>query len=314
MRRFVFFVIGLAFIAAIVFYILTIPQTITAAELPQHTPDKKNGEYLFYAGGCASCHSAPPKGKGCEDLGSTEPTQLGGGRCLITPFGKFYVPNISSDKEKGIGGWSDAEFVTAMVRGVSPNGSHYYPAFPYTSYQKMRYEDLIDMKAYLDSLPAIQTDVPDHQLALPFQLRRGLGLWKMLYLDGKTFEPNDALSEKLNRGAYLTEGAGHCAECHTPRDLFGGMDMTKKFAGGPAPEGGGYIPNITPHETGIASWSVDELVNFFQTGFTPDFDSVGGTMAKVQENMSKLTNADLEAIAAYLKALKPIKSARSKSR
>ncbi len=147
---------------------------------------------------------------------------LAGGRCLKTPFGTFNVPNISPDKEHGIGNWSTLDFVTAMKLGIGPGGEHLYPAFPYTSYQRMRDEDLIDLKAYLDTLPASSNVVPPHELTFPFNIRRALGLWQLLYVDGKTFVPDPKASDEVNRGAYLVQGPGHCSECHTSRNLLGG--------------------------------------------------------------------------------------------
>ncbi|MDX1737727.1 MAG: c-type cytochrome, partial [Alphaproteobacteria bacterium] len=164
---------GIAILAAIIglaiFFIATMPQKIEAAALPNHTPDLQNGETLFWAGGCASCHAAP-KATGEDKL------VLSGGQKLETPFGTFVVPNISSNPDVGIGAWSNADFVTAMSKGVSPAGDHYYPAFPYENYQYMPLEDLIDLKAYLDTLPASDVASLDHELGFPFNMRRGLGL------------------------------------------------------------------------------------------------------------------------------------------
>lgn len=305
MRRLIKAGLILGVIGLGVFYVLTMPDTIDAAALPKHTADVKNGETMFYAGGCASCHAAPPAGK-CEDPAAPDKFNLAGGHCLKTPFGTFYVPNISPDKEDGIGAWSDADFVNAMAKGVAPDGSHYYPAFPYTSYQRMRYEDLIDLKAFIDTLKPVKSQVPDHDLPLPFKLRRGLGLWKLLYLDGEQLKPDPKQSAAINRGAYLVEGPGHCGECHTPRDLLGGLKRDKNMAGGPSPEGGDIIPNITPHDDGIGDWSAEDIVEALTSGATPSFDVLGGTMTKVQENMAKLSDEDRQAIAAYLLALPPI--------
>lgn len=297
--------------AAGLFYVLTMPSLLKAADLPKHEPDLKNGGYMFHAGGCASCHAAPASGK-CNTLKIQDELKLVGGRCLKTDFGTFYVPNISPDKESGIGGWSTLDFINAMARGVSPSGSHYYPAFPFTSYQRMKLEDLIDLKAYLNTLPPVKSDVPDHDLALPFRMRRGLGLWKLLYLDGKLFVPNASNSAAINRGAYLVQGPGHCGECHTPRNLIGGSLLDKAYSGASAAEGKGYVPNITPHKDGLKSWSKADIVELLETGFLPDFDVIGGAMTEVQENMAKLTAADREAIAGYLKSLKPIASKKKK--
>jgi len=284
------------------FWFLTAPRSLAASDLPDRKPDLANGAYMFIAGGCESCHAA--KGaKGDEQL------KLGGGQVLDTPFGKFHVPNISPDKEHGIGSWALLDFVNAMKLGVGPGGVHLYPAFPYTSYQRMKIEDLIDLKAYLDTLPAVANAVPPHELPFPFSFRRGLGLWQLLYVDGKTFVPDPQASEEANRGAYLVKGPGHCGECHTERNFIGGPMASLAYAGGPSPEGKGRIPNITPDkDTGIGSWSEDDIVNLLETGFTPSFDSVGGSMTAVIGNTSRLTAEDRHAIAAYLKSLPAIHS------
>lgn len=301
----------LAIVGGVAFYLLTIPGRVEASALPKHTPDIANGERLFYAGGCASCHAAPKDGK-CDTARYEDAHQLPGGRCLATPFGTFYAPNISPDAKAGIGAWSTADFVTAMTKGVSPDGRHYYPAFPYTSYQRMRLEDLIDLKGYLDTLPAVSSTVPAHDLALPFRLRRGLGLWKLLYLDGKPTVTAASADAKVERGRYLVEGPGHCGECHTPRGPLGGLDAGRWLAGGPAPEGRGWIPNITPAKDGLADWSAGDIVSALETGMLPDGDSFGSSMVAVQENMAKLPAEDREGIAAYLKSLPAIANPRPK--
>ncbi|MBN8993696.1 MAG: cytochrome c [Rhizobiales bacterium] len=300
LRKLLILVVGLAAIGGGAFYVLTIPRTLAATDLPDHKADLANGETMFWAGGCESCHAAVDA-KG-EDL-----KKLGGGRSLATPFGTFHVPNISSDKEHGIGAWSTLDFVNAMKMGIGPGGTHLYPAFPYTSYQRMKIEDLIDLKGYLDTLPAVASVVPPHDLPFPFSVRRGLGLWQLLYVDGKTLAPDPKATAPINRGAYLVEGPGHCGECHTPRNLIGGRQASLSLAGGPAPEGDGHIPNITPDEaTGIGRWSHDEIVQALSTGFTPDFDALGGDMAAVVQNIGHLTAEDQNAMADYLKAIPPI--------
>jgi mono/diheme cytochrome c family protein len=299
-RKLVILVLVLAVIGGTAFWFLTEPRGFAASDLPDHKADLANGELMFWAGGCESCHAAVDA-KG-EDL-----KKLGGGRSLATPFGTFHVPNISPDKDHGIGGWSNVDFINAMKFGVAPGGTHLYPAFPYTSYQRMKVEDLIDLKAYLDTLPAVANVVPPHDLPFPFTIRRGLGLWQLLYVDGKTLAEDPNASASVNRGHYLVAGPGHCGECHTPRNLIGGLKASLAYAGGPAPEGNGYIPNITPDEaTGIGKWSHDEIVEALTTGFTPDFDSLGGDMASVVQNLAHLGAEDRSAIANYLKSLKPI--------
>jgi mono/diheme cytochrome c family protein len=295
----------LAFVVAIaiVFYLLTTPTPLPASALPAHSPDLDNGKYLFTAGGCAECHAAPVKS--CSDLKTRDPTLLPGGRCLKTPYGVFHVPNISPDKETGIGTWTTLDFVNAMKRGIAPGGIHLYPAFPYTSYQRMTYEDLIDLKAYLDSLPAVKSDVPAHELSFPFNVRRGLGLFQRLYVDGQTFIPDPKASAALNRGAYLVTGPAHCSECHSSRNLFGAIVKSTEFAGAPNPEGKGTVPNITPSDDGLGDWSEEDIAYLLETGNTPEFDVIGETMVPVQENMAKLTTEDRNAIAAYIKSLPP---------
>lgn len=302
-RKVVIAVVVVGIAAAGGLWFLTAPKTLAASDLPAHTPDPANGEYLFFAGGCASCHAAP--GATGDDI-----FRLAGGVQLDTDFGIFTVPNISPDPANGIGGWSTADFVNAMKYGTGRNGEHLYPAFPYTSYQRMTLEDLIDLKAFLDTLEPVDHAAAGHDLAFPYNIRMGLGLWKLLYLDGETFVPDPAAGEAVNRGAYLVEGPGHCGECHTPRDFAGGRIADRAFSGAPAAEGEGFVPNITPDPTGIGSWSEGEIVGLLKTGFTPDFDSVGGDMAAVQRNMARLTDEDLQAIAAYLKSLPPVPSER----
>ncbi len=301
---FLLLAIGLVF-----FYWLTLPQKISAEDVPaDYQADLKNGERLFWAGGCASCH-AVPGAKGDAKL------ILAGGAPLITPFGTFVVPNISPDTEVGIGGWSNVDFINAMVRGVSPKGEHYYPAFPYTNYQRMPYEDLIDLKAYLDSLPKSSHQPVGHKLGFPFNIRQGLGLWKKLYLDGKTLSRAETRADKLSVGRYLVEGPGHCAACHSPRNLIGGEIADARYSGATELEQQpgkktGKVPNITPHADGIGSWSEKDIAYALETGLDPDFDSFGGSMVSVQENMAKLTAADREAIAAYLKSLPAVPSSK----
>lgn len=284
-------VIGLAAMAAglALFGWLTRVEPIEAVSLPRHTPDLANGARMFHAGGCASCHGA----------------DLGGGLELVTAFGSFHVPNISPHPERGIGGWSEADFVSAMKRGVSPDGEHYYPAFPYTSYAGMDVPDLLDLKAWLDTVPALDSTVPPHDLRVPWNLRRGIGLWKRLYLDDAPVLEVPAGNEQLARGRYLVESVGHCAECHTPRDALGGLQKAQWMAGGANPDGDGRVPNITPHSDGLQAWSEKDIARYLKSGFTPDYDTVGGSMAKVQENLARLPEDDRAAIVAYLRALPP---------
>jgi len=275
-----------------VFWLVTIPATVPASALAPHTPNLDNGKTLFFAGGCSSCHATPNQ----EDK-----TNLGGGFGLKSPFGTFYVPNISPDQNDGIGRWSEADFVTAMVKGTSPSGEHYYPAFPYTSYQRMRTEDLRDLFAYLKTLPAVQGKARAHDLPFPYNIRRTLGGWKFLFLDGESFKPDASKDAAWNRGAYLVNGPGHCAECHSPRNPLGGIVASQRFAGGPDPEGDGWVPNIT--QKGLSNWSHEDIARLLGSGELPDGDSVGGNMGKVVANTGQLSAQDRAAMAGYIKSL-----------
>lgn len=295
-----------AIAAAALAWFVTQPQPLEAAALPSHPADPANGERIFYAAGCASCH-AVPEAEGDDRF------RLAGGLELNTDFGTFRVPNISPHPETGIGGWSTLQFVNAVMRGVSPEGAHYYPAFPYGSYAKMRVEDVIDLKAFLDTLPPEPNEVAGHDLAFPYNVRRGVGVWKRLYLSPDPILDLASANELVRRGQYLVEGPGHCGECHTARGLMGGLKLDLWLAGARNPElrgdRRGRTPNITPHEEGIGSWSEADVVTALEDGITPDFDDLGGRMAAVQEELSHLPDEDLQAIAAYLKAIPPLPDA-----
>jgi len=283
-------VIGLA-----VFWVVTIPANVPASALAQRSPDLENGKTMFLIGGCASCHATP---------GQDDKTRLGGGVGIKSPFGTFYAPNISPDRDRGIGQWSEANFVTAMVKGTAPNGQHLFPAFPYTSYQRMKWDDVRDLFAYLKTLPAVTDQSKPHEVPFPFNVRRSLGAWKFLFLEGRTFKPDEAKDAVWNRGAYLVNGPGHCAECHSPRNALGGIIAAQRFAGGPNPEGEGWVPNIT--QKGLGEYSDKDIAYVLETGNTPDGDSVGGAMTAVVRNTAQLPAADRNAIAAYIKSLPPV--------
>jgi len=295
LRKVLILVVLIALAGAAAFWLVTAPVVVPANALPARTPDLANGREMFYAGGCTACHATP---------GQDDKSRLGGGFALKSPFGTFYVPNISPDPDDGIGKWSEADFVTAMQKGTSPDGRHYFPAFPYSSYQRMRVEDLRDLFAHLKTLPAVKGRVRDHDMAFPFNIRRLVGGWKFLFLDGKPFVPDASKSAAWNRGAYLVNGPGHCAECHSPRNPLGGIIAAQRFAGGPNPEGEGWIPNIT--QRGISDYSEKDLAYLFETGNTPEGDSVGGSMTAVVRNTAQLTAEDRAAMAAYIKSLPPI--------
>ena len=295
LRRFFLSFLLLGAAALGIFWWLTAPPIRSAVTAPVHTPNLANGLTIFNAGGCSSCHAVP---------GQPDRARLGGGLAIPSPFGTFYAPNISPDPVDGIGRWTEAEFVNAVTKGISPTGFHYFPAFPYTSYQHARVEDVRDLFAYLKTLPVVSGKVRDHDVPFPFNVRRNIGIWKLLFMDGKPFMPDAARSSQWNRGAYLVNSFGHCAECHSPRNLVGGIIANKRFAGGPNPEGEGWVPNIT--QKGVGEWSAKDIAYFLETGEMPEGDSAGGAMARVIKNTSQLNPEERAAIAEYLKSLPPV--------
>jgi mono/diheme cytochrome c family protein len=296
LKRIFLALVLLALAGLCVFWWLTIPAYVAADSLPARRPDLANGQTIFNAGGCSSCHAVPNQ---------PDRLKLGGGLAIPSPFGTFYAPNISPDPNDGVGLWSEADFVTAVLKGTSPSGVHYYPAFPYGSYQHARLDDVLDLFAYLKTLAPVSGRVRDHDLPFPFNIRRTVGIWKLLFLDGKSFVPDSTHSPAWNRGAYIVNGFGHCAECHSPRNFLGGIVVAQRFAGGPNPEGEGWVPNIT-QKGSLADWSVKDIDYFLETGDLPDGDKAAGSMARVIRNTSQLSPADRAAMAEYVKSLPPV--------
>ena len=278
-----------------VYWWLTATPMMSAVTAAAYTPDLANGQTTFNAAGCSSCHAVP---------GQPDRTKLGGGLAIPSPFGTFYAPNISPDPADGIGRWSEADFVRAVTQGVSPAGVHYFPAFPYTSYAHAKVEDIRDLFAYLKTLDPVPGKARDHAVSFPFDIRRNIGIWKWLFMDGTPFMKDAARSAAWNRGAYLVGSLGHCAECHSPRNFLGGIIANKRFAGGPNPEGEGWVPNITPK--GIGDWSEKDIGYFLHTGEMPEGDAAGGSMARVIKNISQLSPEDRADMAEYLKSLPPV--------
>lgn len=289
--RYAAYAIFLVVAAFAVFVLVTRPRTISATSLAPRTPDVANGRLVFDIGGCASCHATP---------GQADRLQLGGGLALASPFGIFKVPNVSSDAGTGIGAWTEQQFVSALLRGTGRKGEHLYPSFPYTSYQRMTLTDARDLFAYMKTLPAVAQPSQRHELSFPFNVRLLLGGWKSLFLDGETFRPDSTKSAAHNRGAYLTEALGHCAECHSRRNVLGGIAAASRYAGGATPDGKGWVPNITPHEDGLAGWSRSDLTYFLKSGVTPNGFPVDDEMGKVVANTARLSDTDRAAMAEYL--------------
>jgi mono/diheme cytochrome c family protein len=256
--------------------------------------DAKRGEYLAKAGGCVGCHTEEKK----------DAAAFAGGRALKTPFGTFYGPNITPHPQAGIGRWTEADFVRAVRQGERPDGKNYFPAFPYPSFTKIVDEDLRDLWAYLRTLPPSARANQEHDLKLPFGWRFLVTFWKWFFFTPGPFVNVQGLTEIANRGAYLVQALGHCGECHTPRNFFGGPRTSRFLAGGKGPDGK-EVANLTP--TGLKKQSDKDLQDFLTTGLTPDGDVPAETMGEVIRNTtSLLTPADLNALIAYLRTLPPI--------
>lgn len=265
----------------------------------------RRGEYIFNASGCYGCHT-DVKGKGAP---------LAGGRRLKTPFGDFLGPNITPDPDRGIGGWTLADFTRAMREGVSPAGDPYYPAFPYTSFSRMADTDIADLWAYLQTVEPSDTENQAHELDLPYGWRWLIGIWRMLYFAPGEFQAGDPPQsvadedhEDWKRGAYLVRVPGHCGECHTPRGWLGAMDESLFLAGSEDGAEGEPVPNITPDPaTGLGGWSLSEIEDYLSIGMDPDGDFAGGAMADVIEHgTGRLTPEDRRAMAVFLKSVTPI--------
>lgn len=292
MNRILFAIAVLALIGLAGFLLITQPRNSSLEDLNGLTGDVARGETVFWAAGCASCHMAP------KATGAAQ-TVLSGGQKFASPFGSFLAPNISSDPVHGIGGWTLIELAHTLRDGVSPSGQHLFPALPYSAYNKMAAQDLVDLKTFLDTLPASSEPSQPHQVGFPFNIRRSLGVWKLLFVSDAWVIDGD-LAPEQTRGRYIVEALAHCGECHTPRNALGGLERSRWLAGAPNPEGKSAIPNITPAKL---DWSQAEIVTYLTTGFTPDFDSAGSLMSHVVDNMARLPIADVQAVAAYLKAV-----------
>ena len=282
--------------AAAAAWFATAPRRISAevAAAVSEPGDPEAGKNVFYIAGCESCHMSP---------GQPDPLRLGGGMELKTPFGSFYPPNISPDPKDGIGSWSAVDFADALMAGVLPRGRHLYPTLPYPSYCRMSIKDVRDLLAFLRTTPPVSGRAPPNALAFPFSIRRAVGFWKLLHMPRIDHPPGVDPTDEAALGRYLVDGPGHCAECHSPRDLLGGVIEQRRLTGGPLPDGRGKAPDITAH--GLKDWSESDISDALSTGFTPSGDVLGSAMTAVVRSLSHAPPADLAAIARYLKTYKP---------
>jgi len=287
--------IGLVALAAAYFFVLPqLGRPATARDLSGLKGDAVRGRYLVIAGGCIACHT---------DI-KNKAKILSGGPALKTPFGIFFAPNITPDKIHGIGSWTLAQFARAMTSGISPQGKHYFPSFPYTSYTAMAAQDLADLKSYLDTVAPVAKPAKPHAVSWPFSDRRLIGAWKQLYFQGGQFKPITDKSQTWNRGAYLVNVLGHCGECHTQRDILGGT-VGKKHAGNSRGPDGSRVPKLRGLRTKAGErWTRDELTMSLLVGMKPSGDFLGDVMAEVVAHSTrKLTPDDQAAIAEYLLSL-----------
>jgi mono/diheme cytochrome c family protein len=246
---------------------------------------------------------------GCHTDKKGNGKPFAGGRGIRTPFGVYYSPNITGDKETGIGTWSDEEFLRALRDGVRPDGSDYFPVFPYTSYTKIRKKDALAMKAYLFSLTPVISKNRDHDVITPFGWRWPMTFWKFLYFDASEFVVDDSQDDEFNRGAYLVNALTHCGECHTPRNFAGALDRDLWMAGTEDGPEGDAAPNITPAQATGLGWTIEQLSFFLKTGTKPDWESAEGVMGEaVADSYKHLTPDDIRAIARYINMLPAIEN------
>jgi mono/diheme cytochrome c family protein len=267
-----------------------------SSSIAKPTDSAARGAYLFAAADCVSCHT-DSKNKGAP---------LAGGRPLATPFGTFYAPNITPDKETGIGDWTEVDFHRALRQGIDEDGRFLFPVFPYPSFTGMTDSDIADLYAFLMTQKPVRQQNKPQEAKFPFGFRPLLSFWRTLFFKEGPLAPVENESAEWNRGRYLAEAVAHCEECHTPRNLLGALDHDRAFAGNPHGPDGNDAPDITSDpKTGIGKWSIDDIVEVLTTGMTPDNDMVSHGMADVVDGTGKLTDADRHAIAVYIKSLPP---------
>ena len=261
------------------------------------TPDSQafeqieRGRYLAIAADCVACHTVLDAGK-----------PLAGGRPIETPFGNIVTPNITPDLDTGIGAWTDAEFDNAVRRGIRPNGARLYPAMPFTAYTKMSREDVLAIRAYLKTVAPVRNEVVTNTLPFPFNIRAVMRVWNALYFTDGEFRPDQQKSAEWNRGAFLVQGPGHCAACHTPKSFLGG-DKTSEYLRGSRLQGW-FAPNITNDaRTGLGSWSASDVATYLKTGHNRVTAATGPMAEAVKYSTSHMTDSDLAAIATYLKSV-----------
>jgi mono/diheme cytochrome c family protein len=290
MRRHVVTLLGATLLSSATLIGMSAPGRAQSGDL-QRFDEVEKGRYLAIAADCGACHLSPD---------GRQP--FAGGRPIETPFGAIVAPNITPDQETGIGGWSDDQFVAAIRTGVRPDGKHLYPAMPYTAYTRMPREDVLAIRAYLQTLQPVRHPVTTNTLPFPFNIRAAMRLWNLLYFRDGEFAPDRNKPPAWNRGAYLVEGPGHCGTCHTPKSMLGGDKSDQALAG--AALQGWFAPNLTGDEaSGLGKWSVGDIVDYLKTGHNAFAGATGPMAEEIEESSALMTDDDLQDIAAYLKTL-----------
>jgi mono/diheme cytochrome c family protein len=264
--------------------------TVSAAGIDdQNFSQIERGRYLAIVGDCGACHTLPGSGH-----------DLAGGRILETPFGELASPNITPDPVTGIGAWTDEEFISALTKGTGRDGTHLFPAMPYTYYTKVSRDDALAIRAYLKTVPPVHNEVRADRLPFPLNVRANMAVWDRLFFKTGEFQPDPGKSPEWNRGAFLTEGLGHCGLCHTPKNTFG-SDQTSQPMQGYALQGW-FAPNLTNDaRRGLGSWSVDNIATYLKTGHTKTTAATGLMAETISRSTSRMSDTDLRAIAVYLK-------------
>ena len=248
------------------------------------------GAYLARISGCIGCHTD-------NDAGGAF---LAGGKSLTTPFGDFRAPNLTSDRKHGIGGWTLQQFSTALREGISPEGKPYYPAFPYTFYEKYSDQDVADLWAAFQTVPPVAEPDPSQSINFPFNIRQGLKVWRAMFFSPTGSAENSKPADQLNRGKFLVQVALHCGACHTPRNILGALNNDQAFTGG-YDSANNKVPAITTAILKKSGWTQDDLAYALQTGIKPDGDVFGGSMSEIVEHSTQYMSwYDLNAVAAYL--------------
>ncbi len=280
------FAVALAFAAVITLQLWPLEASVPAANL---AGDPKRGAYLARLSGCVTCHTSP------------EAAALSGGSPLTSRFGTFYPPNITPDPETGIGAWTFAQFVAAVRQGISPAGEPYYPAFPYEFYASLTDQDLADLWSAIQATPPVSRSGQQHDVGFPFNIRSGLKIWRSFFEQPHVYAPLPDRTAAWNRGRYLVLGPAHCAACHTPRNLIGGLPSDMTLAGDPNMLDGGQSPALTSSDLREKGYTVETLVRALRTGIGPDGDAFGGSMAEVvYGSTAYLLDRHLQDMATYL--------------